>query len=159
MCTIISTFSILPPQMKKSGTPGRASSKRKCPRKVKKSAIYSPVLSSVPKIRFCPSAVNGSAQIHQSYKKRFLFLYKKPSRLPITETGAVIYFIGAFSSPHAIPCGGLDCRLSGCQNYRALGGSDDTLFVNFQCVLPHLRNDLLQIFFPQIEFRQFCLVI
>ena len=31
---------------------------------------------------------------------------KKTPRFPITETGAVIYFIGAFSSPHAITCGG-----------------------------------------------------
>ena len=31
---------------------------------------------------------------------------KKPPRFPITETGAVIYFIGAFSSAHAITCGG-----------------------------------------------------
>ena len=60
----------------KSGTPGRASSKRKCPCKVKKTAIYGPVPPSVPKIRFCPSAVNGSAPIHQSYKKRFLFCIK-----------------------------------------------------------------------------------
>jgi len=61
----------------KSGTPGRASSKRKCPRKVKKPAIYSPVPFSVSKIRFCPSAVNDSAPIHQSYKKkRFLFCIK-----------------------------------------------------------------------------------
>ena len=48
----------------KSGTPGRASSKRKCPRKVKKHAIYSPVPFSVSKIRFCPSAVNDAAPIH-----------------------------------------------------------------------------------------------
>ena len=73
----------------KSGTPGRASSKRKCPRKVKKPAIYSPVPFSVSKIRFCPSAVNDSAPIHQSYKKTISFLYKKPPRLPVTETGAV----------------------------------------------------------------------
>ena len=33
------------------------------------------------------------------------------------------------------------------------------LFVIFQFALLHLRNDLLQIFFLQIEFRQFCLVI
>ena len=73
----------------KSGTPGRASSKRKCPRKVKKHAIYSPVPFSVSKIRFCPSAVNDSAPIHQSYKKTISFLYKKPPRLPVVETGAV----------------------------------------------------------------------
>ena len=60
----------------KSGTPGRASSKRKCPCKVKKTAIYGPVPPSVPKIRFCPSAVNDSAPIHQSYKKTISFLYK-----------------------------------------------------------------------------------
>jgi len=73
----------------KSGTPGRASSKRKCPRKVKKPAIYIPVPFSVSKIRFCPSAVNDSAPIHQNYKKTISFLYKKPPRLPVTETGAV----------------------------------------------------------------------
>jgi hypothetical protein len=60
----------------KSGTPGRASSKRKCPRKVKKPAICSPVPFSVPKIRFCPSAVNDSAPIHQSYKKTISFCIK-----------------------------------------------------------------------------------
>ena len=32
-------------------------------------------------------------------------MIQKPLRFPITETGAVIYFIGAFSSAHAITCG------------------------------------------------------
>jgi hypothetical protein len=89
----------------KSGTPGRASSKRKCPRKVKKPAIYSPVPFSVSKIRFCPSAVNDSAPIHQSYKKTISFLYKKPPRLPLRKPGRFVCFIGAFSSPYAITCG------------------------------------------------------
>ena len=90
----------------KSGTPGRASSKRKCPRKVKKPAIYSPVPFSVSKIRFCPSAVNDSAPIHQSYKKTISFLYKKPPRLPLWKPGRFVCFICAFSSAHAITCGG-----------------------------------------------------
>jgi hypothetical protein len=89
----------------KSGTPGRASSQRKCPRKVKKHAIYSPVPFSVSKIRFCPSAVNDSAPIHQSYKKTISFLYKKPPRLPLRKPGRFVCFIGAFSSVHAITCG------------------------------------------------------
>jgi hypothetical protein len=90
---------------KKSGTPGRASSKRKCPRKVKKPAIYSPVPFSVSEIRFCPSAVNDSAPIHQSYKKTISFLYKKPPRLPLRKPGRFVCFICAFSSAHAITCG------------------------------------------------------
>ena len=47
----------------KSGTPGRASSKRKCPCKVKKTAICSPVPFSVSKIRFCPSAVKEGREL------------------------------------------------------------------------------------------------
>ena len=47
-------------------------------------------------------------------------------------------------------------RVSKLQSVRSNG---DTLFVIFQFALLHLRNDLLQIFFLQIEFRQFCLVI
>ena len=90
----------------KNGAPDRAPSKRKCPRKVKKPAIYSPVPSSVPKIRFCPSAVNDSAQIHQSYIKRFLFLYKKPPQLPLRKPGRFVCVIGVSSSPYAITCGG-----------------------------------------------------
>ena len=81
----------------KSGTPGRASSKRKCPCKVKKTAIYGPVLPSVPKIRFCPSAVNDSAPIHQSYKKRSLFCIKNRPGFLLWKPRRFILFIGVLS--------------------------------------------------------------
>ena len=89
----------------KSGTPGRASSKRKCPRKVKKPAIYSPVPFSVSKIRFCPSAVNDSAPIHQSYKKRFLFCIKNRPGFLLWKPGRFVYFMGAFSNTQCLPTG------------------------------------------------------
>jgi hypothetical protein len=93
-----------------------------CPCKVEKPAIHSPVPSSVPKIRFCPSAVNGSAQIHQSHKKRFLFWYKKPPRLPLSETEAVHYALFVLSQALTqLLAGVLDRSLGGCQNYRAFG--------------------------------------
>ena len=38
---------------------------------------YGEASFSVSEIRFCPSAVNDSAPIHQSYKKTISFLYKK----------------------------------------------------------------------------------
>ena len=77
--------------------------------------------------------------------------------------GSIALFV-LFQALTQLLAGVLDRSLRGCQNYRAfrvtmIRCNDDTLFVNFQCVLPHLRNDLLQIFFLQIEFRQFCLVI
>jgi hypothetical protein len=75
------------------------------PRKVKKHAIYSPVPFSVPKIRFCPSAVNDSAPIHQSYKKTISFLYKKPPRLPLRKPGRFILFIGVLSDTQCLPTG------------------------------------------------------
>ena len=34
------------------------------------------------------------------------FLYKKPPRLPLRKPGRFVCFIGAFSSAHAITCGG-----------------------------------------------------
>lgn len=46
-------------------------------------------LISVSKIRLCLSAVNGTAQIHQSSEKELSSLCKKPPRLPALETGAV----------------------------------------------------------------------
>ena len=40
----------------------------------------------------------------------FLFIQQKPPRLPVTEAGAVIYFIEPYafsaSAPHTITCGG-----------------------------------------------------
>ena len=60
-------------------------------------AIYSPVPSSVPKMRFCPSAVNGSAQIHQSCKKRFLFCIKNRPGFLLRKPRRFILFIGALS--------------------------------------------------------------
>jgi len=89
----------------KSGTPGRASSKRKCPRKVKKPAIYGPVPPSVSKIRFCPSAVNDSAPIHQSYKKTISFLYKNRPGFLLWKPGRFVLFIGAFSGTQCLPTG------------------------------------------------------
>ena len=110
----------------KSGTPGRASSKRKCPRKVKKHAIYSPVPFSVSKIRFCPSAVNDSAPIHQSYKKTISFLYKKPPRLPLRKPGRFVYFIGAFLSPYAITCGDSSWQPGRVPKLQSVGKNDST---------------------------------
>ena len=46
-------------------------------------------LISVSKICLCLSAVNGTAQIHQSSEKELSSLCKKPPRLPASETGAV----------------------------------------------------------------------
>ena len=89
----------------KSGTPGRASSKRKCPCKVKKTAIYGPVPPSVPKIRFCPSAVNGSAPIHQSYKKTISFLYKNRPSFLLWKPRRFILFIGVLSDTQCLPTG------------------------------------------------------
>ena len=90
----------------KSGTPGRASSKRKCPRKVKKPAIYSPVPFSVSEIRFCPSAVNDSAPIHQSYKKkRFLFCIKSRPGFLLWKPRRFILFIGVLSDTQCLPTG------------------------------------------------------
>jgi hypothetical protein len=71
--------------------------KRKCPCKVKKTAIYGPVPPSVPKIRFCPSAVNGSAPIHQSYKKTISFLYKNRPGFLLWKPRRFILFIGVLS--------------------------------------------------------------
>ena len=46
--------------------------------------------------------------------------HKKPSGFLSQKPEGFVRFIGAFSSPHAIPCGGLDRRLSGSQNCRVL---------------------------------------
>ena len=51
-------------------------------------------LISVSKIRLCLSAVNGTAQIHQSSEKELSSLCKKPPRLPASETGAVRLLYG-----------------------------------------------------------------
>lgn len=45
-------------------------------------------LVSVSKIRLCLSAVNGTAQIHQSSEKELSSLCKKTPRFPASETGA-----------------------------------------------------------------------
>ena len=42
---------------------------------------------------------------------------------------------------------------------KANGMTQEELAVKLNTSDRHLRNDLLQIFFLQIEFRQFCLVI
>lgn len=42
---------------------------------------------------------------------------------------------------------------------KANGMTQEEMAVKLNTSDRHLRNDLLQIFFPQIEFRQFCLVI
>ena len=84
---------------------------------------------------------------------------QKPPRLPVTETGAVhLHYLCFFKRSRKTLRGFLIAAWAGAKIH-SVRSNDDTLFVNFQCVLPHLRNDLLQIFFLQIEFRQFCLVI
>ena len=96
----------------------------------------------------------------ETHKTSGRFLYRKT--VPAScygNRGGSLCFIRAFSSPHAITCGGSWSQPGRVPKLQSVGSNDDTLFVNFQCVLPHLRNDLLQIFFLQIEFRQFCLVI
>ena len=103
----------------KSGTPGRSSSKRTHPRKVKKPAIYGPVPPSVPKIRFRPSAVNGSAQIHQGYKKTIsLYIKTAPASCYGNRGGSFALFM-LFQALTQLLAGVLDRSLGGCQNYRA----------------------------------------
>ena len=72
--------------------------------------------------------------------------------------GSLALFV-LFQALTQLLAGGLDRKPARVPKLQSVRSNDDTLFVNFQCVSPHLRNDLLQIFFLQIEFRQFCLVI
>ena len=100
---------------------------------------------------FFPNFTSGSFRFSKWHKNRPDLLLRKPGRFTC--------IICAFSSAHAKPCGDSWSQPERVPKLQSVRSNGDTLFVNFQCVLLHLRNDLLQIFFLQIEFRQFCLVI
>ena len=80
-------------------------------------------LISVSKIRLCLSAVNGTAQIHQSFEKELSSLCKKnaPASCFGNRGGsfALWVFIRAFQALTPSLAGIFDGSLSGCQNYRA----------------------------------------
>ena len=63
---------------------------------------------------------------------------KKPPRFPITETGAVIYFIGAFSSAHAITCGGSWSQPGRVPKLQSVRIYDISLFEEFSAYFYHL---------------------
>ena len=109
-----------------------------------------------------------SAWYHLADVRHLLLLYllfarktrrKKPSGFLSQKPGALFALLVLSQALTQNLAGVLDRSRGRVPKLQSVRSNDDTLFVNFQCVLPHLRNDLLQIFFLQIEFRQFCLVI
>ena len=159
MCTIISTFSILPPQTKKTAhraVPYQNRSSLARQRNLLFIALFcllfqryaSALLLSTALRKFIKATKSG---FFFCIKNRPGFLSQKPGR-------SYTLFVLSQALTQNL-AGGLDRSRGRVPKLQSVRSNDDTLFVNFQCVLPHLRNDLLQIFFLQIEFRQFCLVI
>ena len=85
----------------------------------KAAASLSSVPLTAPKIRLCPSAVNGPAQIRQSPKIVPSFLYKTAPASCYGNRGGSYTLLVLSHALTQLLAGILDSRLSGCQNCRA----------------------------------------
>ena len=95
-----------PPHMR--GKVGSGPIQSEAPLQGKKAAAsLSSVPLTAPKIRFCPSAVNGPAQIRQSPKIVPSFLCKNAPASCCGNRGVYNILLSLMlSAPHAITCGG-----------------------------------------------------
>ena len=108
----------LPPHMR--GKVGSGPIQSEAPLQGKKAAAsLSSVPLTAPKIRFCPSAVNGPAQIRQSPKIVPSFLYKTAPASCYGNRGGSYTLLVLSQALTQLLAGILDSSLSGCQNCRA----------------------------------------
>ena len=159
MCTIISTFSILPPQMKKAAhraVPYQNRSSLARQRNLLFIALFCLLFQRYASALLLSMTLR---QFIKATKKRFLFCIKSRPGFLLRKPGRSHTLLVLSQALTQNLAGVLNRSRGRLPKLQSVRSNDDTLFVNFQCVLPHLRNDLLQIFFLQIEFRQFCLVI
>ena len=109
-----------PPRMR--GKVGSGPIQSEAPLQVKKAAAsLSSVPLTAPKIRLCPSAVNGPAQIRQSPKIVPPFLCKTAPASCYRNRGGSYTLLVLSQALTQLLAGVLDSSLSGCQNYRAFG--------------------------------------
>ena len=121
MCTIISTFSILPPQMKKAAhraVPYQNRSSLARQRNLLFIALFCLLFQRYASAILLSTALR---KFIKATKKRFLFCIKSRPGFLLRKPGRSHTLLVLSQALTQYLAGGLDRRLSGCQNYRAFG--------------------------------------